>query len=262
MSNTILVVDGAIFDSANSAKYGKVRVVSVNGSSVKIEFLNTGFSSTVSKGNLIKGLVKDYSLPNLYGQGCNTLGFMGKGSKDLVTTKAYKKWQEMMKRCYNTKFLVNNTSYLGCTVAPEWKDFKNFLNWYVSKITHDIQLSYALDKDIIHEGNKLYSPETCVLVPKEINNFIVKPRHSSVGKDISIPHGVHLHKKTQRYQAYCNNPITGKRVSLKLFDTLEEAHFAHLKYKGEMAKHLASKHGAYLENSVIEKLKAMEVKCE
>lgn len=254
----IAVIDGAVFDSIN---YGKVRVVNIVGSTVEIEFLNTGFSYTVSKGNLIKGLVKDYSLPNLYGVGCNTLGFMGKGYKDELITKAYKKWQEMLKRCYNSKFLAGNTSYIGCTVVDEWKDFKNFMNWYASKIIYEIQMSYALDKDIICEGNKLYSPETCVLVPKEINNFIVKPRHTSVGKELSIPHGVHLHKKTQRYQAYCNNPITGKRVSLKLFDTLEEAHFAHLQYKGEMAKYLVSKHGAYLKDSVIKKLQSMEVKC-
>ena len=34
-----------------------------------------------------------------------------------------------------------------------------------------------IDKDLLYEGNKIYSPETCCLIPKEINTTLNSKRH-------------------------------------------------------------------------------------
>lgn len=58
----------------------------------------------------------------------------------------------------------------------------------------------CLDKDILIKGNKIYSSDNCVFVPKSINNLFTK-------KDVNrgnYPIGVSWHKKSEKYQAQCN----------------------------------------------------------
>lgn len=46
-----------------------------------------------------------------------------------------------------------------------WKYLSNFKKWYDE---HYVE-GWHLDKDILMQGNKFYSPETCCFVPFEIN---------------------------------------------------------------------------------------------
>lgn len=59
----------------------------------------------------------------------------------------------------------NKPTYEGCTVCDEWLYFSNFKKWFDENYIEGFQL----DKDIIIRGNKVYSPQTCCFVPKEIN---------------------------------------------------------------------------------------------
>ena len=58
-------------------------------------------------------------------------------------------------------------TYKGCSVSEEWLRFSNFKRWMEKQDWDGKQL----DKDILFEGNKVYSAETCVFVTSVVNSF-------------------------------------------------------------------------------------------
>ena len=83
---------------------------------------------------------------------------------------AYNCWHRMIERCHNPKYQETCSTYIGCSICDEWKNFSNFFEWY--KVNY--KDGCELDKDILVKGNKVYSPETCCFVPQEINKILLK----------------------------------------------------------------------------------------
>jgi len=144
----------------------------------------------------------------------------------------YTVWADMIYRCYSLAGLRNNPTYLGCSVCEEWLRFSNFKAWMEKQ---DWEGNY-LDKDILKIGNKIYSPEFCVFVSRQVNNFVLE-RNSLRGK---YKIGAHLEKQTGRFRVGCRNPFTGGSELLGRFDTEDEAHLAWLSKKLEHARRIAS----------------------
>ena len=94
----------------------------------------------------------------------------------------------------------------------------------------------CLDKDIVVPGSRLYSPDTCAFVLQATNSFVIAS--DAIRGDYPI--GVNLLKRTGKYSAHCGNPFTGKRESLGLFSTPEEAHEGWRKRKHELAQLVAA----------------------
>ena len=92
-----------------------------------------------------------------------------------------------------------------------------------------------LDKDLLVEGNKVYSPKTCVFVTRMVNMFTTD-RGNDRGE---LPIGVDWHKGSGRFRSRCRNPFTKKNEHLGLFDCEQEAHQAWLRRKLELAYELA-----------------------
>ena len=93
-----------------------------------------------------------------------------------------------------------------------------------------------LDKDLLFEGNKVYSKETCVFVTRVVNMFTVD--RSNDRGEWSI--GVYWNKASEKFRAMCRNPLTKKQEHLGLFTCELEAHQAWLKRKLELATLLAA----------------------
>jgi hypothetical protein len=143
---------------------------------------------------------------------------------------AYRSWFNMLKRAYNPKFHATQPTYLDVTVCAEWLSFSAFRTWWID----NYQDCCHMDKDLLVIGNKEYSHDACVYVPRWLNSFLND--HRAARGDLPI--GVHLHKRTGKFTSSCSNPITGTNVYLGLFDTKDAAHEAWLRCKLDIADQL------------------------
>jgi hypothetical protein len=151
------------------------------------------------------------------------------------TSIAYDTWHRMMERCYSDKHMKNFPSYIGCTVDNQWLRYSIFSEWFSSNYVE----GYHLDKDIIIQGNRIYSSETCVFIPHHINQLLTD-RARDRGE---FPLGVSKEARRNKYKAGIS--INGKNKHLGFYDTPELAHeawrIAKKKYVSECANEAYAK---------------------
>jgi len=146
-------------------------------------------------------------------------------------TKCYGAWIGILRKSYSERFKLRSPTYRDCTMDSKWHNYQVFAKWY-----HENQKeSFELDKDILIKRNKIYSPETCCFVPKEINLLFVK-RNSKRGPH---PIGVSFHKKRQIFYVIMSK--NNKNVGLGTFNTAEEAFLAYKHGKEKHIKEVAEK---------------------
>ena len=142
---------------------------------------------------------------------------------------AYKHWFSMMSRCYG-KVKEKEPSYIGCVVCDEWLVYSNFKEWFDKNYID----GYHLDKDILVKGNKIYSPETCCFVPKEINNLLNK--HSKDRGELPIG----VTKRGCRFAARFN--MIDVRKQIGYFKTPYDAFCGYKKEKESYIKKVAKEY--------------------
>lgn len=126
----------------------------------------------------------------------------------------------MFTRCYNDNYHNSKPDYAECTICKEWlDDKKRFYQWvddnfYIIEGEPTVQL----DKDIRVQGNKCYSPDTCVFAPPRINDMF---SGSSKKNKKGLPTGVSYSEKTGKYTASISKD--GRNVKLGSYNTVEEA---------------------------------------
>lgn len=130
----------------------------------------------------------------------------------------YARWINMLARCYSVKNKENSPTYVGCSMHKDWFRFSNFLSWCEAQPNKNEEL--FIDKDIIHIGNKVYSPNSCALVCRLTNNFVTASNKSR-GEH---PVGVSYHKLTDKFSATIRDPFKNKSVHLGLFANPNDAH--------------------------------------
>lgn len=156
------------------------------------------------------------------------------GKKKIVwVCPYYKRWKGMLERCFSLKYQEMQPTYKGCTVCEEWRYLSNFIKWVDSQPNRDWE-SCNLDKDFLIEGNKEYSPNTCVFIPSNLNSFIVDKGNDR--GDYMI--GVSYEHKKNPYRARCSSPFVGTRC-VGHYPTELEAHKAWQAKKHEYALQLA-----------------------
>lgn len=133
---------------------------------------------------------------------------------------AYIKWRGMLERCYDNDYQSKHPTYRGCSVCEDWLVFSNFLNWFNSNYIE----GYHLDKDIIEQGNRVYSPDTCCFVPQEINKLLTN-RGRARGECV-----IGVRKKNGKFHARCQNN-TKDSLFIGAFDTEESAFQAYKRFK-------------------------------
>ncbi len=158
--------DFRVGDTYQSVNSGAMEVIANYGSrDVSVKFLETGtILQGLQRGNVVRGRVKDPFQP--YVEGVGYSGTMRQVSK----TEAHKCWRHMLVRCYNEKYHSTRETYSDCSVAAEWHNFCNFEQWYLDNHVAGCHL----DKDLLVQGNRVYSSTTCCFIPPYLNNLIVE----------------------------------------------------------------------------------------
>lgn len=188
-------------------------------------------------GNFQRGIVKNPYLPTVFEVGI--IGTKYLVSVNCIHTKEYTVWKSLLKRCYDSKTKERQPAYRDVSICEEWLFFENFCDWLHSQSNFDKWLNgdkWALDKDIIYKGNKIYSPETCCLVPYNVNSLFVKC-DATRGE---LPIGVSFDSKNGLYMARCQNPFERKLKTIGRYSTVEEAFYAYKNYKESIIKKIAN----------------------
>lgn len=157
----------------------------------------------------------------------------GKRSKENET------WRGMLKRCYEQAYQQREPTYIGCTICEEWYCYDVFYEWIISQENYtkwkEGGRKWCIDKDICMKGNKIYSPDTCFLVPKNVNGlFTNRKLHRG-----ELPIGVSYSDKLNKFLVYCMNPFQEKSQKalrkhatyVGMYNTKQEAFNAYKRYK-------------------------------
>ena len=111
-----------------------------------------------------------------------------------LRTKEYALWRNVLERCYSTKSLSTHPTYTGCSVSENFKNFQWFAEWCNNQIGFR-EVNFNLDKDLLVKGNKHYSEDTCVFLPRELNVLLTK-RQNDRG---DYPIGVYFFQKAGKF---------------------------------------------------------------
>ena len=222
---------GKIFKSKSS---GDFKILKYNDSkNVEIQFVNTRFETTVQLGNIKSGKVKDPYLPSVCGVGM--LGTKYPSKVNGRNTKGYDLWYSMLRRCYSDNSKKKRPTYEGCEVSDKFKSYEYFYEWCHSQIGFGVD-GWHLDKDLLVKGNKVYSEDSCVFLPSEINSLLTK-RTASRGEYLI---GVSWYSKSKTFIAQVNKN-KGKSEHLGFFKTELEAYNAYKTAKESFIKEQANK---------------------
>ena len=240
---------GKVCKSLNS---GDFKILKYNDSkNVEIRFLKTGYEMEVQLGNIKIGNVKDPCLPSVYGVGI--LGTKYQAKINGVITKEYKLWTSMLVRCYSDICKKKYPTYESCEVSDKFKSYEYFYEWCHNQIGFSNQ-SWQLDKDLLIKGNKVYSEDSCVFIPSEINSLLTK-REALRGNHLI---GVHWSKTANAFVAQVSKSA-GKREHLGCFKTEIEAFNAYKQAKESFIKEQAEKWKSQIDERVYKALMNYEV---
>ena len=177
---------------------------------------------------------------------------------DGKTVKQYDLWRDMLKRCFSEKVQTHRPTYKGCNVSDNFLNYAYFYEWCQEQIgfgkVDEKGRYWHLDKDLLFVGNKVYSENTCVFVPQEINSFFNE--HGKARGD--YPVGVHFHKQKGKFVAQC--AVSGKEKHLGYFNTPEEAFAVYKPFKENLCKQLALKWQHEIDPRLFEAMMKWEVK--
>lgn len=147
-------------------------------------------------------------------------------------------WRNILRRCYFPQCNSKERKYIESSVCEEWLYYPNFYEWLHSQENFDKWYNgenWHIDKDILIKGNKLYSPDTCCLVPSNVNELFTKT-DAFRG---NTPIGVHWHSRDNVYEVNCNDPFLNKCVYLGRYDDIEQGFQAYKSYKENIIKQTA-----------------------
>lgn len=179
-------------------------------------------------------------------------GYFGEGEYtarvDGKMTKCYNNWFNMFNRCYGEKTTV---AYSKVEVDEKWNNYQVFARWFYQNYDLNTMKDWDLDKDLLSGNNKIYSEQTCVFLPKELNGLLTTNISSSTG----YPKGVY--PKDGKFESAIQKH--GKQVYLGFFNTPQEAHEVYMKAKKEYLTEVSDKWRGILSDRVCDAIENYDI---
>lgn len=236
----------SIGDKFPTTHSGEITVIKVKNSREITVMFTDGTTKVCAAKEVRDGRIKNNLLPNVCGVGYKGIGpFPAKVGNS--NTPEYEVWRGILRRCYHIEHQKKHPTYISCTVVEEWHNFQNFAEWYTK------QKGYAerwpMDKDLTVFGNKVYSPETCSLIPIKINSLLNSAKNVR-GK---YPMGVYYNKEHDKYIAQIHKGA-GQQEFLGGYSTPEEAFAAYKLAKEEYVKSVAEANKEFISEVIYNNL--------
>ena len=169
------------------------------------------------------------------------------------------KWlhSSMLQRCGNYYQKINK-AYEGVTVSTNFKSVRYFTEWCLSQTGFDTKDQslwfFHLDKDLLSPPNtKIYSEDTCVFLPAEIN-CVLQTRPPSQRK---LPRGVAYVKYQDKYSATVSSGL--RTLNLGYFDTPQEASLVYNEAKLLVIQDLANKWESKISDKAYQALMSFDI---
>lgn len=213
----------------------------VTSDNITVEFQDEHkFRKKTTYSNFKMGRVKNPYDKTVFGVGCLGSGIHKSWKNARGSRDTYLNWIAMLQRCYidmGDKYL----SYYGfVTVCDEWLNFQNFAEWYESHHYNIPNERLHIDKDIKSKESKVYSPETCILIPQSINEVIRENYRNSDNADLPVT----IKRYGKKYQ------VKFRRENLGSYDTVDECLCKYNDRKLNYIKELVDSYGNLLPNDV------------
>ena len=211
-----------------------------NTSNVIVEFQDEyKFKVNTTYGSFTHGNIKNLFAKSVFGVGITGDKYPTKING--IREKEYEAWHGMLERCYCKKTKEKQPTYKDATCCEEWLYYPNFYEWLHNQENFDKWYRgkrWCIDKDILIKGNKLYSPNTCCLVPNNVNVLFIK----SDAVRGNLPIGVSIHPQHHdKFYVQMSISKNNKRKNkfIGLYKNVNDAFNAYKKAKEKHIKQVA-----------------------
>lgn len=138
--------------------------------------------------------------------------------------------------------------YQSVAKHESFSTLDKFVGWCIKQVGYEYYINdtdnWHLDKDILgDENDKMYSANSCVLVPHEINLMAKTRKRNKHGKGVQ-----YQPIKKNPYRAYIN--INGKSIGLGYYSTAEEANAEYVKARQAQVNVLKEKYKDMVDDRV------------
>ncbi len=136
-------------------------------------------------------------------------------------------------------------------ICEEWKNYYNFERWFLENVYATKQYHLGICSDLLIWDAKIYSPETCCLLPLSFINLVYscKSRNQFL-PGVSIAKAGTFHTKLAK----------GSGVLAKTFKTEKEAFYFYKEYKEQLIKNKATASKPLFPEHIYKALMSLEVK--
>lgn len=160
--------------------------------------------------HLKSGVIKNRMKPIVAG-----LGYLGSNNEAKSSHVLYSRWNSMMNRCYNERDPnYHNYGQKGVYVSERWHSFSNYILDVSQMDNYHLLLedsrNWTVDKDKLSTEERLYSKNTCSIIPLVENTQLSFEGHERIKK------GVNQYSKSGKFiKSYSNLAEVVKELGLK-----------------------------------------------